>query len=283
MKSSKVLIGGQELPVFLVDDEIRWSMRQASKAIGFNLSWLSDNIRLKTRTLDSLEMLGFRGDIIPISNNSFQGAHTISTDDFMHAVVYAAQYANKSQAIALLAASVLEAFERRAYRSLGIIVNEDEFVERFELRHAAAVMNIELRLAIQSWIETYKNLHGELKTYINNHRGYLREHNVPQNERGIYGGTIRLIYQRSFRMGKGEINLYLGAQPKESVRNNIDTSQLKLISTIEQMVANRIANRGSSPFEAVDEVIDFMGLQPELPRAGDRITSEDVRRVMKLR
>ncbi|WEM44682.1 hypothetical protein PTW35_25850 (plasmid) [Photobacterium sp. DA100] len=283
IKSAKVLIGGQELPVFLVNDEIRWSMRQASRACGFNESWLSDNMRKNTRTLELLTQLGFQGDIIPISNGKFQEAHTISTDDFMHAVVYAAQTSLKPQAIALLAASVMEAFERRAYRSLGIPINEEEFIERFELRHASVLMNIELRLAIQSWIETAKGFENGLSNYIIKHKAFFKSHGVPHNERGIYGGTIRLIYLRSFRMGKEEINRLLGTKHYESVRDNIDTSQLKLISTIEQMVANRIMNKGSAPFEAVEEVIDFMGLQPELPRSGDRITAKDVRKIIALK
>lgn len=173
----------------------------------------------------------------------------------------------------------MEAFERRAYRTFGIVIDEEEFIQRFELRHAAIMMNIELRMAIQAFIETKKG-NGELDHYINEHMHYFKEHRVPKNEVGIYGGTARLIYLLAFGRGKSDISEIFGTKYYESLRDHFDTQQLQLITTIEQMAANRIINHQSGPIEAVKEVVDFMGLSPELPRAGHRITSLDVRKVI---
>ena len=46
VKHKDITIGGIPIPVYMMPDgEYRWSMRQASKAVGFNEAWLSGTLR----------------------------------------------------------------------------------------------------------------------------------------------------------------------------------------------------------------------------------------------
>jgi len=67
-KTKLILLGGSEIPVYLMPDgEYRWSMRQVSKAIGFNEGWLSDTMRAEGNALQVLKEKGFKGDLIELS------------------------------------------------------------------------------------------------------------------------------------------------------------------------------------------------------------------------
>ena len=65
----------------------------------------------------------------------------------MAMIVYAAVIGMRKQAIALLAAALYETLERRADHAFGIVRDEDEYIQKFEYRHASILLNKDLRSA----------------------------------------------------------------------------------------------------------------------------------------
>ncbi|MGQ9871407.1 hypothetical protein, partial [Leptodesmis sp.] len=126
VESKDITIGGIPIPVYMDGDgEYHWSMRQASKAVGFNEGWLSDTLRTEGNALSRLKGYGFKGDIVEFQGQGFIEGNLIPTEDFMAMIMYAAVIGMRRQAIALLAAALYETLERRADHAFGVIRDED--------------------------------------------------------------------------------------------------------------------------------------------------------------
>ena len=153
VKSKDITVGGMLIPVYMMsEDEYRWSMRQASRAVGFNEGWLSDTLRAKGNVLSKLQGYGFKGNVVEYQGQGFVESNLISTEDFMAMIMYAAVIGMRRQAIALLAAALHETLERRADHAFGVIRDEDEYIQKFEFRYASILLNKDLRSAIGEWI-----------------------------------------------------------------------------------------------------------------------------------
>jgi hypothetical protein len=147
VEEKNITIGGIPIPVYkLANGEYRWSMRQASIAVGFNEGWLSDTLRAGGNALTRLKGYGFKGETIAFQGKGFIESNLISTEDFMAAIMYAAVIGFRRQAVGLLAAALYETLERRADHAFGVIRDEDEYIQKFEFRYASIILNKDLRL-----------------------------------------------------------------------------------------------------------------------------------------
>ncbi|MBS0015502.1 MAG: hypothetical protein KFF72_03905 [Arthrospira sp. SH-MAG29] len=271
IKSKNITIGGIPIPVYMdLDGEYRWSMRQASKIVGFNEGWLSDTLRTEGNPLKKLKAYGFKGDIVEFQGQGFIEGNLISTEDFMAMIMYAAVLGKRTQAIALLAAAFYETLERRADHAFGIIRDEDEYFQKFEFRHASILLNKALRSAIGEWIENNPNDITE----------YLTEYSIKGGQRGIYASALGEIYQRVFGMKKKEINEVLDVKYYETPKNNVHVTQLQSIAQIEDLASKYIRRKGMTPLAAIKAAAEVMMIDPEEPRLGDRITRQDVHKIL---
>lgn len=271
VKSKNITIGGIPLPVYMDSDgEYRWSMRQASKTVGFNEGWLSDTLRTEGNALKRLKGYGFKGKIIEFQGQGFIEGNLISTEDFMAMIVYAAVIGMRKQAIALLAAALYETLERRADHAFGIVRDEDEYIQKFEYRHASILLNKDLRSAIGEWIEKNQASLQE----------YTRQYSIKGGQRGIYASALGKIYQLIFGRNKKEINELLDVKSYETPKNNVEVTQLQRIAQIEDLASKYIRRKDMNPIEAINSAAEALMIDPEEPRFGDRITPQDVYRVL---
>ncbi|WAS05069.1 hypothetical protein LQF76_13780 [Gloeomargaritales cyanobacterium VI4D9] len=271
-KAKVITIGGIPMPVYMdADGEYRWSMRQASKAVGFNEGWLSDTLRTEGNALIKLKGYGFKGDIVEFQGQGFIEGNLISTEDFMAMIMYAAVVGVRKQAISLLAAAFHETLERRADHAFGIIRDEDEYIQKFEFRHASILLNKDLRSAIGEWIENNQSSLQE----------YTRQYSIKGGQRGIYASALGMIYQLTFGRNKREINQMLDIKHYETPKDNVLVTQLQRIAQIEDLAAKYIRRKGFNPIEAISAAAEALMIDPEEPRLGDRITRQDVHRVLQ--
>lgn len=271
VKSKDITIGGIPIPVYMDGDgEYRWSMRQASKAVGFNEGWLSDTLRTEGNALVRLKGYGFKGDIVEFQGQGFIEGNLISTEDFMAMIMYAAVIGVRRQAIALLAAALYETLERRADHAFGIIRDEDEYIQKFEFRYASILLNKDLRSAIGEWIE---NNQASLQEYT-------KQYSIKGGQRGVYASALGKIYQLLFGRNKKEINELLDVKHYETPKNNVEVTQLQRIAQIEDLAAKYIRRKNMNPLEAINAAAEALMIDVEEPRLGDRITRQDVYRVL---
>jgi hypothetical protein len=271
VKSKDITIGGIPLPVYMDSDgEYRWSMRQASKTVGFNEGWLSDTLRTEGNALKRLKGYGFKGDIVEFQGQGFIEGNLISTEDFMAMIVYAAVIGMRKQAIALLAAALYETLERRADHAFGIVRDEDEYIQKFEFRHASILLNKDLRSAIGEWIEQNQESLQE----------YTKRYSIKGGQRGIYATALGKIYQLLFGRNKKEINELLDVKHYETPKNNVEVTQLQRIAQIEDLASKYIRRKGMNPIDAINQAAEALMIDMEEPRLGDRITRQDVYRVL---
>ncbi|NJM76470.1 MAG: hypothetical protein HC852_12610 [Acaryochloridaceae cyanobacterium RU_4_10] len=270
VKSKDITIGGIPIPVYMGSDgEYRWSMRQASKAVGFNEGWLSDTLRTEGNALNRLKGYGFKEDIVEFQGQGFIEGNLISTEDFMAMIMYAAVVGRREQAVALMAAALYETLERRADRAFGIIRDEDEYIQKFEFRYASILLNKGLRSAIGEWIEENQASLQE----------YTRQYSIKGGQRGIYASALGKIYQHLFGMQKKSINEVLDVKSYETPKSNVHVTQLQSIAQIEDL-AKYIRRKGMNPLEAINAAAEALMIEVEEPRLGDRITRQDVYRVL---
>ena len=253
-----------------LDGEYRWSMRQASMTVGFNEGWLSDTLRTDGNALNTLKGYGFKRDIVEFQGQGFIEGNLISTEDFMAMIMYAAVIGRRRQAIALLAAAFYETLERRADHAFGIIRDEDEYIQKFEFRHASILLNKDLRSAIGEWIDENQD---SLLVYI-------KEYSIKGGQRGIYASALGKIYQLIFGMYKKSINEVLDVKYYETPKNNVHVTQLQRIAQIEDLASKYIRRKGMNPIDAINAAADALMIETEEPRLGDRITRQDVYRVL---
>lgn len=271
MKSKDITIGGIPIPVYMdADGEYRWSMRQASRAVGYNEGWLGDTLRTEGNALGRLKGYGFKGDIVAFQGQGFIEGNLISTQDFMAIIMYAAVIGMRRQAIALLAAALYETLERRADHAFGIIRDEDEYIQKFEFRYASILLNKDLRSAIGEWIEENQN----------SLQSYMKQYSIKGGQRGIYATALGKIYQLLFGMQKKSVNQLLDVKYYETPKNNVHVTQLQRIANIEDLSAKYIRRKGMNPLDAISAAADALMIEVEEPRLGDRITRQDVHRVL---
>lgn len=270
-KEKKITIGGIPIPVYMMPNgEYRWSMRQVSIAVGFSEGWLSETIRAEGNALARLQGYGFKGDFIESPGQGFIGSNLISTEDFMAAILYAAVVGYRRPAIALMAAAFYETLERRADHAFGVIRDEDEYIQKFEYRYASIILNKSLRKAIGDWIQDNQD-------YI---QEYTKEHSIRGGQRGIYGTALGMIYQVIFGKNKGEINQLLDVAHYRTPKDTVHVTQLQRIAQIEDLATKYIERKGLSPLEAIKAAGDALMIEIEEPRLGDRISRQDVYRVL---
>ncbi|MEA5521135.1 hypothetical protein [Limnoraphis robusta] len=271
VKSKDITIGGIPIPVYMMlAGEYRWSMRQASKAVGYNEGWLSDTLRNDGNALARLKGYGFKGETVEFQGKGFIEGNLISTEDFMAMIMYAAVIGMRRQAIALLAAALYETLERRADHAFGIIRDEDEYIQKFEFRYASILLNIDLRSAIGEWIEENQ---ADLQTYT-------KQYSIKGGQRGIYATALGKIYQVLFGRDKKSINELLDVKYYETPKNNVHVTQLQRIAQIEDLAAKYIRRKGMNPLDAINAAAEALMIDLEEPRLGDRITRQDVYRVL---
>ena len=271
VKSKAITIGGIPIPVYMgLDGEYRWSMRQASKAVGFNEGWLSDTLRTEGNALARLKGYGFKEDIVEFQGQGFIEGNLISTEDFMAMIMYAAVIGRREQAVALMAAALYETLERRADHAFGIIRDEDEYIQKFEFRYASILLNKDLRSAIGEWIEENQASLQE----------YTRQYSIKGGQRGIYASALGKIYQHLFGMQKRLINEVLDVKHYETPKNNVHVTQLQRITQIEDLAAKYIRRKSMNPLDAINAATEALMIEVEEPRLGDRITRQDVYRVL---
>lgn len=272
VKRKDITIGGISIPVYMdLDGEYRWSMRQASKTVGFNEGWLSDTLRTEGNALNRLKGYGFKADIVEFQGQGFIEGNLISTEDFMAMIMYAAVIGTRRQAIALLAAALYETLERRADHAFGVIRDEDEYIQKFEFRHASILLNKDLRSAIGEWIEKNQSSLQE----------YTRQYSIKGGQRGIYASALGKIYQLLFGRNKKEINELLDVKHYETPKNNVEVTQLQRIAQIEDLAAKYMRRRDMNPLESINAAAEALMIDTEEPRLGDRITRQDVYRVLE--
>lgn len=271
IKSKDITIGGIPIPVYMdADGEYRWSMRQASRAVGYNEGWLGDTLRTEGNALGRLKGYGFKGDIVAFQGQGFIEGNLISTQDFMATIMYAAVIGMRKQAIALLAAALYETLERRADHAFGVIRDEDEYIQKFEFRYASILLNKDLRSAIGEWIEGNQD---SLQVYT-------KKYSIKGGHRGIYASALGKIYHLLFGMQKKLINEVLDVKYYETPKNNVHVTQLQRIANIEDLAAKYIRRKGMNPIDAINAAADALMIEVEEPRLGDRITRQDVHRVL---
>jgi hypothetical protein len=272
VKRKDITIGRIPILVYLMPDgEYRWSMRQASKAVGFNEGWLSDTLRANSNALAKLRNYGFKGEIAELQGQGFIDGYLLSTEDFMAMIMYAAVIGMRRQAIALLAAALYETLERRADHAFGIIRDEDEYIQKFEFRYASIILNKDLRSAIGEWIDEQNQ--ASLQTYI-------KDYSIKGGQRGIYASALGKIYQLLFGMQKKSINKALDVKDYETPKNNVHATQLQRIAQIEDLAAKYIQRKAMNPLDAINAAAEALMIEPEEPRLGDRVTRQDVHRVL---
>lgn len=272
-KKKKIKIGGIEMPVYMMENgEYRWSMRQASKAVGFNDWWLRDTIRADRNSMRRLKSYGFKGniEIIECSGKGIIESNSISTEDFLAMIMYAAVIGNRRQAIALMAASFYETLERRADYAFGVIRDEDEYIQKFEYRHASIMLNKNLRSAIGEWIENNQDS-------IDN---YLKKYSIKGGQRGIYASALGEIYQCIFGKNKKSINQALDVPEGRIPKDSVHVTQLQRIAQIEDLARKYIELKGQNPIEAIKNASEALMIEVEEPRLGDRVTRQDVHKVL---
>lgn len=267
IRSKEITIGGIKIPVYMMtEDQYRWSMRQASRAVGFNEGWLSDTLRARGNVLAKLQGYGFKGDAVEYQGQGFVEGNLISTGDFMAMILYAAVVGMRRQAIALMAAAFYETLERRADHAFGVIRDEDEYIQKFEFRYASILLNKGLRAAIGKWIEKNKDSLSE----------YTKEYSIKGGQRGIYASALGRIYQVLFGRNKKDINELLDVKYYETPKNNVHVTQLQSIANIEALAAKYITRKDYNPIDAIDAAAEALMIEAEDPRLGDRITRQDV-------
>jgi hypothetical protein len=272
-KSKEITIGGIPIPVYMMPDgEYRWSMRQASKAIGYGDTWLRDTIRADGNALVKLKSYGFENDVIEVLGQGFIETHLISTSDFLASVAYAALVGERKQAVALLVASMQETLERRADYAFGVVRDEDEYIQKFEYRYASMILNKNLRSAVSEWINSQSQV--ELQQYIKIHR-------LKGGQRGIYARTLGEIYQAVFGKWKKDINKCLDVPLYRTPKDSVHVTQLQRITQIEDLAAKYIIRKGEKPIEAIRLAAEALMIEAESPKLGDRITRADVNLVLK--
>jgi hypothetical protein len=252
------------------DGEYRWSMRQASKAVGFNEGWLSDTLRSEGNAFKRLKGYGFKGDIIEFQGQGFIEGNLISTEDFMAMIMYAAVIGTRRQAIALLAAALYETLERRADHAFGVIRNEDEYIQKFEFRYASILLNKDLRSAIGEWIDSNQE----------SIQDYIRQYSIRGGQRGIYASALGRIYEFLFGRNKKEINKLLDVKHYETPKNNVEVTQLQRIAQIEDLAAKYLRRKGMNPLDAINAAAEALMIDTEDPRFGVRVTRQDVHRIL---
>ena len=272
-KRKSIKIGGIPMPVYMVEDgEYRWSMRQASIAVGYGGWWLRDARREEGNVLAKLRSYGFTGEIIPYQEKGAITSYLISTEDFMAMVMYAAYVGEKKQAIALMFAAFQETLERRADYAFGVIRDEDEYIQKFESRYASIILNKNLRAAIRQWIEenTPKGLVDD----------YIKEYSIKGGPRGIYASALGEIYKVLFGKYKKDINEYLEVPKYRTPKDTVRVEQLQHITQIEELAKKYIELKKMAPIEAIQAAAEALMIEVEEPKLGDRITRQDVHRVL---
>lgn len=260
-EEKNITIGGMPIPVYkLHNGEYRWSMRQASIAVGFNEGWLSDTLRTGGNALARLKGYGFKGETIAFQGKGFIEGNLISTEDFMAAIMYAAVIGLRRQAVGLLAAALYETLERRAAHAFGVIRDEDEYIQKFESRYASIILNKDVRSAIGEWIE---------HTSEENLKEYIKKYSIKGGQRGIYASALGKIYQVIFGMNKSTINQLLDVRHYETPKNNVHVTQLQRIAQIEDLASKYIRRKGLNPIEAIQTSAEALMIDLEEPRLGD--------------
>jgi hypothetical protein len=272
-RSKKITIGGIPMLVYMrPNGEYRWSKRQASLAVGYNERWLKDTLDADTNALAKLRGYGFKGDKIALENSgSIEPPHLISTEDFMAMMLYAALVGGRKPAIALMGAAIQETLERRADHVFGVFRDEDEYIQKFEYRLASIMLNKDLRSAIKDWIDN--NSEESLKAYT-------KKHSIKGGVRGIYATALGEIYRLLFGRYKPEINKHLDVPTYKTPKDHVHVNQLQRIAQIEDLAAKYILRKKLNPLEAIREAVNALMIEPEEPRLGDRITRQDVHRVL---
>jgi hypothetical protein len=270
-KSKEIKIGGIPMPVYMMPNgEYRWSMRQASKAVGYNEGWLRDTLQAGGNALVRLKGYGFKGEIVEFSGQGFIESHLISTSDFMAVIMYAVLVGYRRPAIALMAAAMQETLERRADHAFGVVRDEDEYIQKFEYRYASIMLNKDLRSEIGAWIDN--NQHSI--------REYTKQYSIRGGQRGIYATALGEIYQVLFGKCKAQINEFLDIKSYNTPKDHVDVNQLQRITQIEDLAAKYIRRKGMNPIEAIQAAAEALMIDPEEPKLGDRITRKDVHRVL---
>ena len=270
-KRKEIKIGGTPMPVYMMPNgEYRWSMRQASKAVGYNEGWLRDTIQAGGNALIKLQGYGFKGQIVESPGQGFIESHLVSTQDFMAMILYAVMVGYRRPAIALMAAAMQETLERRADHAFGVVRDEDEYIQKFEYRYASIMLNKDLRAAIGDWIEINEQ-------NINN---YTKTHSIRGGQRGIYASALGEIYKVLFGKNKAQINEFLDVAASKTPKDNVDVNQLQRIAQIEDLATKYIRRKSLNPIEAIRAAAEALMIELEEPKLGDRITRQDVHRVL---
>ena len=270
-KRKEIKIGGTPMPVYMMPNgEYRWSMRQASKAVGYNEGWLRDTIQAGGNALVKLKGYGFKGEIVESPGQGFIESHLVSTEDFMAMILYAVMVGYRKPAIALMAAAMQETLERRADHAFGVVRDEDEYIQKFEYRYASIMLNKDLRAAIGEWIQINEE-------QIQN---YTKKHSIRGGQRGVYASALGEIYKVIFGRNKSQINEFLDVPGYKTPKDNVHINQLQRIAQIEDLAAKYMRRKSLNPLEAIRYAAEALMIEVEEPKLGDRITREDVHRVL---
>ncbi|MGQ9873337.1 hypothetical protein, partial [Leptodesmis sp.] len=131
-------------------------------------------------------------------------------------------------------------------------------------------INKDLRSAIGEWIENNQKSLQE----------YIRQNSIKGGYRGVYASALGKIYQLLFGRNKKEINELLDIKHYETPKNNVEVTQLQRIAQTEDLAAKYIQRKNMNPLEAINAAVEALLIEIEEPRLGDRITRQDVYRVL---
>jgi hypothetical protein len=81
-------------------------------------------------------------------------------------------------------------------------------------------------------------------------------------------------------MQKKSINEVLDVKYYETPKNTVHVTQLQRIAQIEDLASKYIRRKGMNPLEAINTAAEALMIDVEEPRLGDRITRQDVYRVL---
>lgn len=241
---AEIKIGEFELEVYqMPDGKYRFSKTLAAEAIEESPKRVSEF--LNGKKVQSLMPQGLDVSEIPAKEiNSTVTAKTWSLEYV--AFYWQMKSKTNAKAEALSVACIAESLERRADAAFNIKRTEEQRNIRFQTR-------MEGILSRNFWTDTVD--------------AYLNKVDYPRGERWkVYATISDLVNLRLFGLTANHIKSYMMLPPNARTRDFLPTETLKLVDTIERAAAVRLENNDTVPTQALKDVINLLGLQPDIKK-----------------
>ncbi len=168
--------------------------------------------------------------------------------DLMSEAIQAYALIGNKKCIAVAIACVAESLERRADTAFNIKRTEEERNVRFQVRRDGI-------LSRNFWTDSID--------------AYLNEVNYPHEKRWYVYSTISdLVNMKIIGLKAKAIKSALGLPKEQKTRDFLPTETLKMIDNIERSAALRLQHNETIPTQALKDVINFLGIEPDVKRLG---------------